>query len=153
MDQGGTFHPARERDHVLCADHIRAQAALEGGIEGYISRGVDNDVDIAGDGLRFLFGLAEVCLGDVAASDDNLVVDKAFEGAAVSFAQWIKRRSSDDVVPKTILRLLLRTRTHREVDLADVREAIKQHAQRYFAEKARASDKEDPSVSVDFSWR
>ncbi len=152
MDEGRTFHAAREGDDVLCSYYIRAQSALERGIESDVAGGVDDDVDVIGDGLCFFFGIAEVCLGDIAASNDHLVVNETFERAAITIAQRIERRRSDDVVPKTVLRLLLRTRAHREVDLADVREAIKQHAQRYLAEKARTSDQEDLSVFVDFSW-
>ena len=153
MDQRRAFHPARKSDDVLRADDVRAQAALECGIESYVAGGVDDDVDIVGDGLCFFFAVAEVCLGDVAASDDDFVVDETFERAAVTFAQRIEWRRGNDVVPETILRLFLRTRAHGEIDLADVRKAMQQHAQRYFAEKARASDQEDLSVSVDFSRR
>ena len=152
MDERRTFHPAREGDDVLCPDHVRAQSALECGIESYVAGGVDDDVDVVSNSLCFFFGIAEVCFRDIAAPDDYLVVDEAFERAAITIAKWIKRRRRNDVVPKTILRLLLRTRAHGEVDLADVREAIKQHTQRYFAEKSRASDQKDLPVSVDFSW-
>ena len=118
MDQRRTFHAARKGDDVLRADDVRAQAALERGIESNVAGGVDDDVDIVGDGLCFFFAVAEVRLGDVAASDDDLVADETFERAAVTFAQRIERRRGDDVVPEAILRLFLRTRAHGEIDLA-----------------------------------
>src|ERR1043165_707029 len=151
MDQGRTFHPPRERDDVLCADYIRAQSALESGIESYIAGGVDDDVDVFGDSLCFFFGIAEVCLRNIAASNNYLVVDETFKRAAITVSQRIERRRSDDIVPETILRLLLRTRAPGEIDLADVREAIEQHTQRYLAEKARAPDQENTPVLIDFS--
>src|ERR1041385_5165070 len=104
MDQGGTFHPARKGDDVLCSDHVRAQTAFECGVESYVAGGVDDDVDVFGDSLCFFFGVAEVCLGDVAAFNNYLVVDETFERAAVTFTQWVERRRSDDVVPEPILR-------------------------------------------------
>ena len=137
----------------MSADDVSAQAAFECGIEGYVAGGVDDDVDIVSDRLCFFFGIAKICFGNVTASDYDFVVDETLEGAAVTFAQWIERRRGDDVVPEATLRLLLRTRTHGEIDLADVRKAMEQHAQRHFAEKARAPNQEDLSVVVNFSWR
>src|ERR1041384_3239320 len=121
MDQRRAFHATRESDDVLRADDVRAQSAFERRIESYIAGGVDNDVNIVRDRLCFFLAVSEVCLGDVAAFDDDLVVYKTFERAAVTFAQWIERRRSDDVVPETILRLLLRTRPHGEIELAHCR--------------------------------
>ena len=100
MDQRRPLHSFRESDHVLRADYVRAQAALECGIESDVAGGVDNDVDVVRDRLRFFFGVTEVCLGDVAAFDDDFVVNKTFERAAVAFAQRIERRRGDDVVPE-----------------------------------------------------
>src|SRR5689334_3256553 len=107
MNKRRTFHAARESDDVLRADDVRAQTAFEGGIESYVAGGVDDDVDVVGDRLGFFFAVAEVCLGDVTAFDDDLVVYKTLERAAVTFAQRIERRRGDDVVPEAILRLLL----------------------------------------------
>src|SRR5215213_8757494 len=152
MDQRGTFHPARKSDDVLRADYVGAQAALERGIESYVAGGVDDDVDVAGNGLCFFLGVAEVWVGDVAAADYHLVVNKTFERTAITFPQGIEGRGSDDVVPEAGFRLLLGTSTHCEIDLADVRKAMEQHAQRHLAEKACASDKEDAAVAIDFSW-
>src|ERR1041384_3684405 len=103
MDEGRTFHPAREGDDVLCSDYVRAQSALERGIESDIAGGVDDNVDVIRDGLCLFFGIAEVCLGDVATPNDYLIVDETFERAAITIAQWIEGRRSDDVVPKTSL--------------------------------------------------
>src|SRR6185369_9274120 len=153
MDERGAFHPARKSDDVLSTDDVRAQSALERRVESHIARRIDNDIDIVGDGLCFFFAVAEVGLSDVTAPDDHLIVDETFERAAVTLAQRIERRRSDDVIPETILRLLLRTRAHGEIDLPDVRETMKQHTQRDFAEKTRAPNQEDFSVSVDFSRR
>ena len=86
MDERGTFHAPREGDDVLCSDNVRAQTALERGIEGYVAGGVDDDVDVVRDGLGFVFGIAEVCLGDVAASNNYLVVDETLERAAITIA-------------------------------------------------------------------
>src|SRR5574338_834841 len=138
VDQRRTFHAARERDDVLRTDDVRPQAAFEGRIESNVAGGIDDDVDIAGDGLCFFFAIAEVCLRDITAFDDHLIVYKPLERAAVTFAQRIERRRRDDVVPETIFRLFLRTRADREIDLADIREAMQQHAQRDLAEKTRA---------------
>src|SRR6185436_7663890 len=130
MDQRRTFHAARKRDDVLRPDDVRAQAAFECGIESDVAGGVDDDVDIVGNCLRFFFAVTEVRLGDVAASNDDLIVYEAFERTAVTFAQWIEWRRGNDVVPETIFRLFLRTRAHGEIDLPDVRKAIQQHAER-----------------------
>ncbi len=153
MDEGRALHAPRESDHVLRADDVRAQAAFECGIESYVAGGVDNDVDIVGDCLRFFFAVSEVCLGDVAAAHNDFVADETFERAAVSFAQWIERRRRDDIVPETNLRLVLRTRTHGEIDLADVRKTMQQHAQRYLAEKPCAPDQENASIFINFCRR
>jgi len=118
VDERRAFHAAREGDDVLCAYDIRAEPALESGIESYIAGGVDDDIDVAGDRLCLFFTVAEVWLGDVTAFDDDLVVYEAFESAAVKFAEGIERRSGDDVVPETVFRLLLRTRADSEIDLA-----------------------------------
>src|SRR6185369_6145218 len=98
MDQGRTFHPAREGDDVLGSDYVRAQSAVERRIESDVAGGVNDDVDVVGDGLCLFFGITEVCLGDIAASNDDLVVDKTFERAAITIAQWIegRRRRSEE---------------------------------------------------------
>src|SRR6185503_6068948 len=103
MDQRRPFHASRKGDNVLRADDVGTQAALESWIESYVAGGVDDDVDVVGDGLRFFFRVAKVCFGDITASDDYLVVDKTFERAAVKFAQRIERRRGDDVVPEAVL--------------------------------------------------
>ncbi len=150
MDHGRTFHPARKRDHVLRADDVRAQTAFESWIEGDVAGGVDDDVDVVGDGLGFFFAVTEVGLGDVAAPNDHFVVNKTFQRAAITLAQRVERRRRDDVVPEPCFRLFLRACAHREVDLSDVRKAMQQHAECYFAEEAGASDEEDLPIRVNF---
>src|SRR6185436_17845669 len=111
----------RAKAMTFCVPTTFVRSPLSSVIESYVAGGVDDDVDVAGDRLCFFFGIAKVCLGNVAAPNDYLIVDEPFERAAVTFAQWIERRRSDDIVPKSILRLFLRTRAHGEIDLAYVR--------------------------------
>src|SRR5262249_20073105 len=143
VDQRRTFHPSRESDNVLCTDDIRAQSALERRIESHVTSRIDNDVNIIGDCLCFFLAVAEVRLGDVTASDDHLVINETLERATITLAQRIERRRRNDVVPETILRLLLRTRAHGKINLPNTREPVKQHTQRNLAEKPRAPDQED----------
>src|SRR5829696_7596281 len=86
VNEGRAFHPARKGDNVLRADHVGAQAALESGIESNVAGGVDDDVDIAGDGLSFFFRVPEVSFGNVTTSHDYFIVNKTLERAAIAFA-------------------------------------------------------------------
>src|SRR6185503_3245426 len=86
MDQRGSLHPFRESDYVLRADYVGAEAAFECGVESDVTGGVDDDVDVVGNRLRFFFFVTEVGFGDVAAANDDLVVNKTLERTAVPLA-------------------------------------------------------------------
>ncbi len=153
MDQRRSLHPFCEGDHVLRPDDVCAQAAFECGVKRYVAGGIDDDVDVVGNRLRFFLAVTEVGFGDVAAANDDLIVDETLERAAVALAQRIERRRGDDVVPESCFGLFLRPRAHREIDLSDVRKAMQQHAERHLTEEARASNQEDLAVVVDLGRR
>src|SRR5678816_2235059 len=137
MDQGRPFHSPRKSDNVLGAYDVCPESTFQCGIERNVSGRVDNYIHIVSDSLRLFFGISEVCFPDVAASNYHLVANEPLECATVPFSQWIKRWRSDDVVPEPCFRFLLRPSANGDVNLANVGKAIQQHAQRYFAEKAR----------------
>ena len=102
MDERRALHALRESDHILCTDDVRAQAAFERRVERDVTGRVDDDVDIVRDRLGFFVAVAEVCLGDVAAFDDNFVANETFERTTIKYAERIKRRRGDDVVPEAL---------------------------------------------------
>ena len=99
MDQAGPLHAFGEGDHVLRADHIRAQRALQGRIERYVTGRIDNDVDVVGDLLGLFIAEAKIVVRDVAAYDLDFVPDESVERAAISLAQRIERGAYPDVLP------------------------------------------------------
>ena len=101
MNQRRPLHASRKGDHVLSADDVRAQRALERWVEGDVAGAVDDDVDIVGDSLGLFFGVAKIRFADVAAQHDNLVANETFQRAAVTFAQRIEWRRRDHAVPKS----------------------------------------------------
>src|SRR2546423_10895689 len=140
MDQAWPLHSLGKSNDILGADNVGSQAAFQGRIEGDVSGRVDDNVDIFRDRFSLFFAKPEIVFCDVATDDCDLISDEIFERRAVAFAYGIEWRRTDDVVPKARFRFFLRTRAHRDVDAADAREAVQQHAQRDFAEKARTAD-------------
>ncbi len=128
MNQTGSLHAFGERDHVLRADHIRAQRALQRWIESYVARRVDDDVDVVSDPLRLFVIETEIVVRDVAADDRDFVANESVERAAISLAQRIERGRRDHVIPKARLGFFLRTRADGNVHSPDVRKAMQQHA-------------------------
>ena len=152
MNQARALHAFGERDDILGADHIRAQPAFQGRIEGHVAGRINDYVDVVGDALRFFIAEAEIVFSNVTAHDFYLVADETVERAAVSLAQRIERRLGKHIVPEARFRFFLRACSHGHIDAADIRKAIKQHAQCDLAEKTGAADQKNLSVAVDFSW-
>ncbi len=151
VNQTGPLHAFGERDHVLRADNIRAQGALQGWIESYVTGRVDDDVDVAGDLPGLFIAEAKIVVRDVAADDLDFAANESVERAAISLAERIERRRRDHVIPKARLGFFLRTRADGNVHAPDVRKAMQQHAQRDLAKKARAAYQKHLPVFVDFS--
>src|SRR5581483_3232385 len=140
VHQARPLHPFRESDHVLRADHVRAQGAFERRIESHVAGGVDDYVDVLGDAFCLFFGETEIGFGDIAANDGNFVAYEILEGGAIALAHRIEWRRADYIVPKARLGFFLRTRAHRHVHAADIRKTMQEHAERDFADKAGAAN-------------
>ena len=103
--------------------------------------------------MRVLFGVTEIRFADVSANHAYFVANETCKRVSVPLAEWVEGRSGDHVVPEARLGFLRRTRAHGDVHAAEIRKAMQQHAQRDFAEKARAADQKDLSTVIDFCWR
>src|SRR5437867_4111024 len=152
MNQTRALHAFGERDDVLRADDIRAQPAFQSRIEGHVAGRINDYVDVAGDALRFFVAETEVVFSYVTPHDLYLVTDETVERAAVSLAQRIERGLGKHIVPEARFRFFLRACAHGHIDAANIRKAIKQHAQCDLAEKTGAADQKNLSIAIDFSW-
>src|SRR5438445_3060389 len=152
VNQGRPLHALRKGDHVLCANNVGAQGALERRIERHIAGRVNDYVEVVGEFLRVLLGVAEIQFADISANHADFIANKSCKGVSVSLAEWGEGRGGYHVVPEARLRFLGRARAHGDVHAAEVRKAMQQHAQRDFAEKACAADQKDLSTFIDFRW-
>src|SRR5512132_2159541 len=100
MNQCRSLHSPRKGNHVLRADHIGPQRALESWIEGDVTGAIEDHVDVVRDSLCLFLGVAKIRLADIAAKYDHLVSNEPIQRTAVAFAQRIKGRRRKHAVPK-----------------------------------------------------
>src|SRR4029434_5358649 len=101
MNQRRALHSLRKGNHVLRAHYIRAQRALESWVEGDVAGAVKNDVDVVGNSLGLLLGVAKICLADIAAQHDHFVSNESIQRAAVTLTERIEWRRRNHAVPKS----------------------------------------------------
>ena len=76
VHQGWPFHPSRESNHILRADNVRTQGTFKCGIERDVAGAVDDDVDVVGNSLSVIFGVAQIGIADISTQHGNLAANK-----------------------------------------------------------------------------
>jgi hypothetical protein len=150
MDEAGRFMRRAKAMTFCVPTYVRAQTALRVGLKVTLPAELMTMSTSSGNSLCFFFGVAEVCLAMSPPLTITLSLTKPSSALPVTFAQWIERRRSDDIVPNRFSDSSCERAAHGEIDLADVRKAIEQHAQRHLSRENPSSDHENLSVSIDF---
>src|SRR5262249_38422799 len=103
--------------------------------------------------FRFAFAEAKVWLGDIAVDHFYFFGNETMKGAAIAFAQRIKNRRSNDVIPESGFAFVRRWCADHQIDFADVRKTMQQHTEANLAKEARAAEEENLAALINFCWR
>jgi hypothetical protein len=102
MNQRGPLHPLANAITFCVPTTLVRRALSKVGLRRYVTRGVDNDIDVTRDAFGFLFGETQIGLGNVTANNRNLVANEIFERRAVAFTHRIERLGRNRVVQNRV---------------------------------------------------
>ena len=143
VDERGALHPPGEGDGVAGAVHIRGDGGFERRIEIHPAGTVQDEVNVRCDRRGAIPGITEVLARDVAAEDDDLLVQKIPQTGPVARPEAREGRGVLHQVVEAGAALRFAGGPDHQVDPANFREELEQHPEADLAEKSGAAEQQD----------